>query len=90
MLTDFLAETQSHELAKSVYVQAASDRADPVRETAWLQATADDPELGGFPRGIVAFADLADPQVEAVPERHCQSPKAERLYCATAQRLGSR
>jgi predicted TIM-barrel fold metal-dependent hydrolase len=90
LLADFLAETQSQELAESVYVHAASDRADPVRETEWLQAIADDPESGGFPHGIVAFADLADPQVEAVLERRCQYLKAEPLYCATARRLGPR
>jgi predicted TIM-barrel fold metal-dependent hydrolase len=53
-LADFLADARSQELAQSVHVQAEIDRADPVRETAWLQGIADDPGSGGFPHGIVA------------------------------------
>ncbi len=71
-LEDFLADAAGLELVKSVHLQAAM--ADPVRETAWLQALADDPAGRGFPHGIVAFADLADPHVEAVLERHCAHP----------------
>ena len=65
LLGDFLGDARNQELAKSVHVQAEIDRADPVKETAWLQAIADDPNSGGFPHGIVAFADLAGPKVEA-------------------------
>jgi predicted TIM-barrel fold metal-dependent hydrolase len=72
LLADFLEDARHQQLAKSVHLQAEIDRADPVRETAWLQAIADDPSSGGFPHGIVAFADLADPGVETVLERHCQ------------------
>lgn len=73
-LADFLEDARNQALAKSVHVQAEIDRTDPVRETAWLQAIADDPKSGGFPHAIVAFADLADPAVEAVLAAHCRYP----------------
>jgi predicted TIM-barrel fold metal-dependent hydrolase len=94
-LDDFLGDAAGMELVKSVHLQAEIDRRDPVKETAWLQAIANAPGSGGFPHGIVAFADLADPQVEATLERHCRHPnvrgiryilnyeEGEPLYCAT-------
>ena len=48
--------------------ESRHDADDPVRETAWLQAIADDPRSGGFPHAIVAGADLARPDAEAVLE----------------------
>ena len=68
-LDDFLFDAAGLDLVKSVHLQAEIDRRDTVAETAWLQALADAPESRGFPHGIVAFADLADPQVEATLER---------------------
>ena len=94
-LDDFLADAAGLELVKSVHLQAEIDRRDPVAETAWLQAVADAPGSRGFPHGIVAFADLADPGVEATLERHCGHANVrgiryllnyeagEPLYCAT-------
>ena len=94
-LDDFLFDAAGLELVKSVHLQAEVDRRDTVAETAWLQAIADAPESRGFPHGIVAFADLADPGVEATLERHCQYANlrgirhilnyeaGEPLYCAT-------
>jgi predicted TIM-barrel fold metal-dependent hydrolase len=94
-IEDFLADAAGLELVKSVHLQAAM--ADPVQETAWLQAVADDPAGRGFPHGIVAFADLADPGVEAVLERHCEHAnvrgirfmvnyiKGDPLYCMTSR-----
>jgi predicted TIM-barrel fold metal-dependent hydrolase len=92
-LADFLADAQNQALAKSVHLEAAS--ADPVAETAWLQGLAEAPGPGGFPHAIVAYADLADPTVEAVLERHCAHPNVrgirfmlnhlpdDPLYCMT-------
>jgi predicted TIM-barrel fold metal-dependent hydrolase len=71
-LADFLFDAAGLGLVKSVHLQAEVDRRDTVAETAWLQAIADAPDAGGFPHGIVAFADLADPKVEATLERHCR------------------
>jgi len=93
-LDDFLADAAGLDLVQSVHLQAEIDRGDPVAETAWLQAIADAPGSRGFPHGIVAFADLADPTVEATLERHCQYANmrgvryilnheaGEPLYCA--------
>jgi predicted TIM-barrel fold metal-dependent hydrolase len=94
-LDDFLADAAGLELVKSVHLQAEIDRSDPIKETAWLQAVADAPGSRGFPHGIVAFADLADPKVETTLEQHCRYANmrgiryllnyeaGEPLYCAT-------
>ena len=68
---DYIAETRNANVTKAVHVQAAIGSPDPVTETEWLQEAAD---RTGFPHGIVAHADLRDPGVEAVLERHCESP----------------
>lgn len=67
-IADYHADCATESIAKSVHVQAEHDADDPVRETAWLQAIADDPRSGGFPHGIVAGADLARDDVEGVLE----------------------
>jgi predicted TIM-barrel fold metal-dependent hydrolase len=97
LLEDFLADARNQELAKSVHLQAEIEHADAVKETAWLQAIADDPKSGGFPHAIVAFADPADPGVEAVLEAHARYPNVRGirhllnyeagapLYCATTR-----
>jgi predicted TIM-barrel fold metal-dependent hydrolase len=67
-VADYLADARPHGVTKAVHVQAAIGSPDPVRETEWLQAYAD---RTGFPHGIVAHADLKDPAVDEVLERHC-------------------
>jgi predicted TIM-barrel fold metal-dependent hydrolase len=66
---DFVAETRFANVDRVVHVQAATGIADPVSETEWLQAFAD---RLGVPHGIVAYADLADPDVRSVLERHAE------------------
>jgi len=90
---DFLADAAGVDLAKSVHLQAAM--ADPIQESAWLQALADDPAGRGFPHAIMAYADLADPGVDAVLERQRTYPNVrgirfmvnfvddDPLYCMT-------
>ena len=68
---DYIAETRNANVTKAVHVQAAFGNPDPVTETEWLQEAAD---RTGFPHGIVAHADLRDPGVERVLERHYESP----------------
>jgi predicted TIM-barrel fold metal-dependent hydrolase len=68
---DFLAETRFANVERVVHVQAAVGSPDPVEETRWLQAHAD---RTGVPHGIVAYADLADPEVGRTLERHAASP----------------
>lgn len=75
LVSDFLADAKSVDLVKSVHVQAEFDHDDdPVKETAWLQAVADDPASRGIPNAIVGFADLADAGVEDVLARHAEFP----------------
>ncbi len=70
LLDDYLADTKSQNVVKSVHIQANWDRAkDPVGETEWLQRIAD---IRGFPHGIVAGALPHDPGLEAELERHCE------------------
>jgi predicted TIM-barrel fold metal-dependent hydrolase len=71
LVADFRADGARQKIVKSVHVQAEHDEADPVRETAWLQAVADRPESGGFPHAIVAFADLSEHGLEKILEGHC-------------------
>ncbi len=68
---DYIAETRNVNVTKAVHVQAAIGSKDPVKETEWLQEAAD---RTGFPHGIIAYADLRDPIVEGVLERHCEYP----------------
>ena len=68
---DFLAETRFANVEGVVHVQAAIGSTDPVEETRWLQAHAD---RTGVPHGIVAYADLADPDVVRTLERHAEFP----------------
>jgi len=65
---DYIAETQSSNVVAAVHVQAAIGSKDPVKETAWLQSTADKYD---FPQAIIAYANLKSPQVEKTIARHC-------------------
>ena len=67
LATDYLADTAGLPVIASVHVQAEFDPANPVGETAWLTAQA---EQTGFPTGIVGFANLSDPQVASLLEAH--------------------
>ena len=68
---EFMQDVEPQGITKSVHVTAnwGLDRA--VDETRWLQSVAD---AHGFPHGIVAQADLADPDVEAALKAHKQFP----------------
>jgi predicted TIM-barrel fold metal-dependent hydrolase len=68
---DFVAETRFANVDRVVHVQAAIGTEDPVEETRWLQAFAD---RLGVPHGIVAYADLAAPDVAEVLDRHAAYP----------------
>lgn len=66
-IKDYLAEIRFSNVSKAIHVQAAVNTPDPVVETAWLQAFADET---GFPQGIVAECHLAQPDAAAVLDRH--------------------
>lgn len=69
LIGDYLADAGQHGLYRSVHVEGNFDPSDPVAETAWLQQVAD---VHGFPNGIVGYAALHEPDVEAVLEGHLQ------------------
>jgi predicted TIM-barrel fold metal-dependent hydrolase len=64
---DFLNETRFHNVERVVHVQSAVGSADPVEETQWLQEHAD---RVGIPHAIVAYTDLAEPDVERTLDKH--------------------
>ncbi len=66
---DYIELTRPFNVAKAVHVQAAIGSPDPVTETVWLQEAAN---RTGFPHGIIAAADLSDPDVKSTLERHCR------------------
>jgi len=66
-IKDYLAEIRFANVSKAIHVQAAVNTPDPVDETAWLQAFADET---GFPHGIVAECHLARPDAAQVLDRH--------------------
>lgn len=68
---DYRSDLAAVDLVKSVHIQNGWDPADPVGETRWLQALAD---RQGLPQAIIAYADLAAPDVAAVLEAHAACP----------------
>jgi predicted TIM-barrel fold metal-dependent hydrolase len=62
LVPDYLALTRGWNIVKSVHVQAFGFPGRPVAETDWLQAQAN---RYGFPHGIIAYADLSAPDVDA-------------------------
>ena len=68
-IQDFMAETRFSNVPKAVHVQAALGTLDPVDETKWLQAFADQ---FGYPQGIVAECHLNQSDAESVLERQVQ------------------
>jgi len=66
----FLDDAQGVDVLKVVHVEAAHDPAAPLEETRWLQSLADAPGSRGLPQGIVAYADLASPDVDALLAAH--------------------
>jgi predicted TIM-barrel fold metal-dependent hydrolase len=67
LLKDYLEDIRNQNVVKSVHIQTGWDPADPVGETKWLQALADQ---HGYPHGIVARASLDAPDIEQVLEGH--------------------
>jgi predicted TIM-barrel fold metal-dependent hydrolase len=68
---DLLSDARGVPLVASVHVEAAADRADALRETAWLQSVAD---RHGFPHAIVPSVVLEADDVADVLAGHLQQP----------------
>jgi predicted TIM-barrel fold metal-dependent hydrolase len=74
LIQDFFRDRGELPLVKSIHLQAGHDPVDPVRETRWLQAIADDTaHSAGFPHAIIAEIDLSSSKVGAILEAHCKS-----------------
>jgi len=71
-VNEFLADARGVDVLKVVHIDAAHDPAAPLEETRWLQSLADAPGARGLPHGIVAYADLSAPDVDALLARHAQ------------------
>jgi predicted TIM-barrel fold metal-dependent hydrolase len=72
-VADLLADAGDDiQIEQVVHVEANHDPADPVEESRWLQALADDPANQGLPQAIVAAADLSSPDAQQVLEAHMQ------------------
>ena len=66
-LEDYRADTAGWRVDKIVHVECGLPRGEQLAETDWLQSLEDD---GGFPQGIVAGADLLDPDLDALLDAH--------------------
>jgi predicted TIM-barrel fold metal-dependent hydrolase len=62
-LDDYRADTAGWRVDKIVHVECGLPRGEQLAETDWLQSMA---AAGGFPQGIVAGADLLDPDLDAL------------------------
>ena len=71
LLDDYRADIAGWRVDKIVHVEAGQPIGAQLAETDWLQAMADD---GGYPHGIVAGADLLDPDLDALLEAHAARP----------------
>lgn len=76
----YLRDIDGQDIVKSVHVEAGADPSDPVSETRWLQTVAD---THGYPHGIVAYANLAEPEVWKVLEGHCAFPNMRGIRMMT-------
>lgn len=71
LLDDYLADTAGWRVDKIVHVEAGQPIGQQLGETDWLQAMAD---RTGYPQGIVAGADMLDPDLDPLLEAHAARP----------------
>ena len=71
LVEDYLKDTGSQNVIKSVHIQCEFDPSNPAGESEWLQAAADE---HGFPHGIVGSAHLEDANVEQLLASHARFP----------------
>jgi predicted TIM-barrel fold metal-dependent hydrolase len=68
---DYFADAAGWRIDKIVHVEAGQPIGRQLAETDWLQSLADE---YGYPQGIVAGADLLDPDLDALLEAHAARP----------------
>ena len=71
---DYFDDADGIEIVGVIHVEAEWDKTDPVGETRWLERIHAEGVTKGLRMGIVGFADLASPKVEAVLEAHVSYP----------------
>ncbi|RWC13177.1 MAG: hypothetical protein EOS53_24610 [Mesorhizobium sp.] len=69
---DYRRDMEGLGIVKTVHVQNGRNPADPLDETRWLSALA---RREAMPDAIVAYADLAAPDIERVLEAHAGFPR---------------
>lgn len=72
LVDDLRSDAGDYELAASVHIQVGVAEEYVLRETEWLQQTAD---RDGLPSAIVAFCDLASDDVDDHLEQHCRNSR---------------
>jgi predicted TIM-barrel fold metal-dependent hydrolase len=87
LVTDFFNDAASLDVIAAVHIQAEHDPRDHLRETRWLQAVADNHASRGIPQAIVANADLAATNAEALLEAHCTFANVRGIRQALHRRL---
>lgn len=70
-LNDYRADAAGWRVDKIIHIECGLPSGEQLAETDWLQGLAD---KGGFPQGIVAGADLTDPDLDALLEAHAARP----------------
>ena len=85
-IEDYIAEIRFSNVPKAIHVQAALGIKDPVDETRWLQAFADE---FGYPQGIVAECHLAEPDAGEMLEHLGQKPAADAILKAIERVLAA-
>ena len=71
LLADYLADAAGLRIDKIVHVECGMPVGRELAETDWLQKLAD---IYDYPQGIVAGANLLDPDLEALLEAHAARP----------------
>jgi len=71
LLADYLADAAGWRIDKIVHVECGMPVGRELAETDWLQKLAD---IYDYPQGIVAGANLLDPDLEALLEAHAARP----------------
>ena len=89
LVRDLLRDIGDLDVVAGVHIQAEHDYRDHVRETRWLQRVADDPASRGIPQAIVANADFASDDVEAVLAEHCEFANTRGIRYSLHRRLGN-
>lgn len=87
LLDEYLSDSSTTGLIKSVHVEALWGGTDSVEETRWLQAIADE---RGFPQAIVAAVDLCAPDAESRLDRQLAFRNVRGVRMATMGDLVSR